>query len=384
MKIQNIHGTYTDAVIYTVDDPDIAIDAYALAQIQMICDHKSSEGSVIRIMPDVHPGKVGPIGLTMTLGKAVLPHLVGIDIGCGMTLVKLHKPKIELQKLDTVIREMVPTGYRIHAMPKAEFDLDSLMCVDHIRHEQALCSLGTLGGGNHFIELDRDENGDVYLVIHSGSRHLGKEICEYYCREGGRVLREQGISVPYEMTWLEGELKQSYLHDVIEAKRFAQCNRETILKTILKKNKWKLDADIIHCCHNYIDDRNAVPLLRKGAISALPDEPVVIPIHMKDGVLLGKGKGNSEWNMSAPHGSGRLYKREDVQNRFSVSAYKKVMQGVYSSSIGRATLDESPFCYRNMADIQKAVTDTVRIDHILTPIYNYKDNTGDKNNVDAD
>lgn len=372
MKTQNIHGACADAVIYTVDNPDIAVDDYAVSQVKMICDHKSSEGSQIRVMPDVHPGKVGPIGLTMTIGDYILPQLVGIDIGCGMTMAKLKRPRLEYQKLDAVIRECIPTGFNIHSSPKADFEFDQLACARHIQREKALCSLGTLGGGNHFIEIDRDEEGNVYIIIHSGSRHLGKEVCEYYCREGQRVLNEQNITEPYEMTWLSGALKEDYLQDVQCAQAFAALNRETMLKAILKKMKWKPAGEIISCCHNYIDGRGARPILRKGAISAQKDEEVIIPIHMKDGVLLGRGKGNPDWNMSAPHGSGRLYKREDVQNLFSVSSYKKAMNGIYSSCIDRSTLDESPFCYRNMEDIRAAIADTVEVKEILRPLYNYK------------
>ncbi len=379
MNREGVHGVYCDAVIYTVDNPEIAVDRYALAQIKMICNHRAMEGSIVRIMPDVHPGKVGPIGLTMTLNKTVLPQLVGIDIGCGMTMVKLQRPKLEYQKLDAVIREAVPSGYHVHKNAAADFDFDDMACAGHIQQEKALCSLGTLGGGNHFIEIDRDENDDIYIIVHSGSRHLGKEVCEYYCREGQSALKGQGISEPFETTWLEGELMQNYLHDVGIAQQFAQVNRETILKRILKRMKWKPAGDMLSCCHNYIAQTDDLYILRKGAISAQQGEPVIIPVHMKDGVILGKGKGNIEWNWSAPHGSGRLYKREDVHNLFSVSAYKKSMDGIYSSCIGRSTLDESPFCYRNLSDIQNAIVDTVDIEHLLKPLYNYKDSSEVKN-----
>ncbi len=388
MKIKNVHGEYCDAVIYTADDPRIAIDSYALAQIQMICNHRAARDSIIRVMPDVHPGKVGPIGLTMTFCNCVMPQLVGIDIGCGMTMVRLQSPKLEFQKLDSIIRDNVPTGCHIHKTPKTDFDFEQIICSAHIQTNKALCSLGTLGGGNHFIEIDRDEDGGIYIVIHSGSRHLGKEVAEYYCREGMRHLKNAGIAEPYETTWLEGELMQNYLHDAVIVQTFARLNRETILRTILKKMKWKTAGEIVSCCHNYIEPYEVSSaggslrqryILRKGAISAKPSEPVIIPIHMKDGVILGKGKGNALWNMSAPHGSGRLYKREDVQKQFSVSAYKKAVDGIYSSCINRSTLDESPFCYRNLSDIQDAVCETVQIEHLLKPLYNYKDNTENRN-----
>lgn len=389
MKNLVVHGTYCDAVIYTVDDPVIAVDEYALAQVQMICDHCAMRGAVVRVMPDVHPGKVGPIGLTIQIVDRILPQLVGVDIGCGMSLVRLKRPKLEFQKLDSVIREAVPTGTRLHKTARADFDFDAMCCKAHIQREKALCSLGTLGGGNHFIELDRDENGDIYIIVHSGSRHLGKEVCDHYCREGQKYLKAHGITESYEMTWLEGQIMQDYLHDVDVARQFAALNREMILYAILKRMKWKLADDVISCSHNYIDrlssqnietaiddkqDTNAL-VLRKGAVSALDGQNVIIPINMKDGVILGRGKGNIDWNCSAPHGAGRLYKREDVFKLFSVSAYKKSMEGIYSSCIGRATLDESPFCYRGLGDIQSAVIDTVDVAHILKPLYNYKDSS---------
>ena len=385
MQKQTIHGTYCDAIVYTVDDPAIAVDKYALSQIQMICDNKTSDGSLIRVMPDVHPGKVGPIGLTMTFGERALPSLVGIDIGCGISLVQLQHPRLEYKKLDAVIRECIPTGFKIHASPKAEFDFESMFCGQHVRQDRALCSLGTLGGGNHFIEVDRDSSDNTYLLVHSGSRHLGKEIAEHYLHEGQRLLRENGISEPYETTWIEGKLLEDYIHDVNSAQAFARQNREIIIKTILKKMKWKAADDIVTCCHNYIESLseeiikasscNHRYILRKGAISAKAGEFVIIPIHMKDGILLGRGKGNASWNFSAPHGSGRLYKREDVYRLWSVSSYKRSMEGIYSSCIGRGTLDESPFCYRNRDVMLNAIGETVDVETLLQPLYNYKDNS---------
>ncbi len=375
MNRQIIHGEYTDAVIYTVDNPAIAMDEYAAAQLRMICSHKAAAGSDIRVMPDVHPGKVGPIGLTMTIHNAIMPQLVGIDIGCGMTMTRIRRPKLEYPHVDSVIREHIPSGFRIHSEPVANFALNELICAPHIRQNKALCSLGTLGGGNHFIEIDHDEADNIYIIIHSGSRHLGKEVCEYYCREGQRVLKARGESEPFETTWLDGDLMAQYLHDAAIVQDFAQLNRETILKIILKKLKWKPESAPLSCSHNYIDMRDERMILRKGAISAQQNEPVIIPIHMKDGIILGTGRGNPDWNMSAPHGSGRLYKREEVRNLYHVSAYKKDMAGIYSSCINSSTLDESPFCYRDLADIQNAIADTVQIEHLLKPLYNYKDST---------
>lgn len=220
---QTINGAYTSAQIFTTNNQKTAIDQYAISQLQMICDQKSSDGCRIRVIPDVHPGKVGTIGLTMTIGKTIVPNLVGIDIGCGMTLAHIKGKKIEYQKLDTVIRENIPSGFHIRAKVHRfaeDFDLDALRCSRHIHTDKALLSLGSLGGGNHFIEADQDTDSNLYIVIHSGSRHLGKEVTECYLNEGQKILKSKNISVPYEMTWLEGELMENYLHDLQIVQKF--------------------------------------------------------------------------------------------------------------------------------------------------------------------
>lgn len=350
------------------------VDQYALAQVQMICDNKVSEGSTIRVMPDVHPGKVGPIGLTMTITDRILPSLVGIDIGCGMYAVKLGKIRNDYQKLDTVIRENVPVGFKIRSTVHrdADIDLTRLFCSKHIRGDKALLSIGTLGGGNHFIELDQDENKDVYMIIHSGSRHLGKEVAEYYLEAGQKELKNKGITdVPYEMTYLSGALMEDYLHDLEIVQEYAFLNRKVIATEILKGMKWK-EKETVSCIHNYVDFTGEIPLLRKGAISAKEDEDVIIPINMKDGVILGKGLGNREWNYSAPHGSGRIASRDDVRHSHTVSEFKSEMKGVYTTCISAETLDEAPFAYRRTDYIREAVKDTIKIEKILKPFYNYK------------
>lgn len=226
MKI--INGAYSSAHIFTTTNETTAIDPYAVAQLQMVCDHESSLGSTIRVMPDVHPGKVGTIGLTMTVGGKIMPNLIGIDIGCGMTLARIKGRKIEYQKLDTVIRESIPSGFHIrntvHHLAQ-DFDFNRLRCARHIRTDKAFLSLGSLGGGNHFIEADRDDEGGLYIVIHSGSRHLGKEVTEYYLSEGQKSLKFQGITVPYEITWLEGSLMEDYLFDLQIVQEYASLNR---------------------------------------------------------------------------------------------------------------------------------------------------------------
>lgn len=378
--MKTIKGAATCAQIFTTNNKETAIDQYAISQLQMICDQESSKGCRIRVMPDVHPGKVGTIGLTMTIGEKIIPNLIGIDIGCGMTLAQINGKKIEYQKLDTVIRDSVPSGFNIRTKAHRfadEFDFDALKCASHIRTDKALLSLGSLGSGNHFIEADKDEDGNLYVVIHTGSRHLGKEVTEYYLNEGQKLLKEKGLVVPYEVTWLEGELMEDYIHDLQIVQRFASLNREIILDELVKGMKWKI-LDSYECIHNYVDtspetqNTFGFSMLRKGAISAKANEKVIIPINMRDGIILGTGLGNPEWNCSAPHGSGRIMKREEVKNSFTVSSFKSEMKGIYSSCIGKDTLDEAPFAYRAIDEIAEVISDTVTINKIIRPVYNFK------------
>lgn len=380
MIMKTIKGAYTSAQIFTTKNKETAIDPYAISQLQMICDQESSKGCRIRVMPDVHPGKVGTIGLTMTIGEKILPNLIGIDIGCGMTLAQIKGKKLEYQKLDTVIRDSVPSGFSIRAKVHRfadEFDFDALRCTNHIHTDKARLSLGSLGSGNHFIEADKDVNGNLYIVIHTGSRHLGKEVTEHYLNEGQKYLKIKGIKVPYELTWLEGELMNAYLHDLQIVQQFASLNRRIILDELVKGMKWKV-IDSYECIHNYVDASKETistfgsAMLRKGAISAKKNEQVIIPINMRDGIILGTGLRNTNWNCSAPHGSGRIMKREDVKNSFTVSSFKSEMKGIYTSCIGKDTLDEAPFAYRPMDEIAEVISDTVTINKIIRPVYNFK------------
>ncbi len=371
-----IKGKYADARIMCPGDiSDGNVDQYAIAQVQMISDIEAAKGSKIRVMPDVHPGKVGPIGLTMTVTDAVLPALIGIDIGCGMSMVKIGKIRKDFQKLDTVIRDNVPVGFKIRNTVHKDatgFDLGRLNCYKHIREDKAMLSIGTLGGGNHFIELDADENGEGYLIIHSGSRHLGKEVAEYYMDKGHRYLMEHGKeNVPFELTYLTDELLSDYLHDIQVVQEYADLNRRVIALEIIKGMKWKIKEEV-SCIHNYVDSSGTEPVLRKGAISARENEDVIIPINMRDGVILGTGKGNEDWNCSAPHGAGRISSREQVTTSHTVSEFKASMKGIYTSCIGKDTLDEAPFAYRDIDYIKEAVKETVEITKILKPVYNYK------------
>ncbi len=364
MKI--IKGIYAEAKIFTDD-----VEEYAEAQVKMICDNETAAGSRICMMPDIHPGKIAPIGLSMTVTDKVIPQLLGVDIGCGMTCVKLNKSNAEFSKLDRIIRENIPSGFSIRKEPHhmaEEFSCDELHCIRHINRQKAERSLGTLGGGNHFIELDIGKDGSLYLAVHTGSRHLGEEVAEYYTKLANISLKEQGKEVPYYMSYLEGAHKDAYLEDVKIIQQYAEQNRQIIVREILKGMKWKA-AEQFSVAHNYLDEEG---ILRKGAISAKSGEKVVIPANMKEGIILGIGKGNPEWNMSAPHGSGRKWKREDVKNQYTVSAFKKEMKGIYSSCVGADTLDEAPFAYRSIKEIAGQIKDTVAVTEILKPVYNFK------------
>lgn len=374
-----IKGTRTCAIVYTTNDPENRLDPYARAQIAMLCDLEPMAGAKIRVMPDVHPGKAGTIGFTATIGEKLMPMLLGIDIGCGMMITRITKGKKEWQRLDRIIRENIPSGGAIRKKPHPQSREEEpvlnhegdrpggrLLCASHIQKDRALLSLGTLGGGNHFIEVDTDGT-ELYLLIHSGSRYLGKAITEYYMNEGQKALKAKGIKVPYELTWLEGPLKDAYIHDVTIAQEYARLNRQIMVDEILRGMKWK-SADQYDCPHNFL----ASGLLRKGAIAAGKGEKVIIPINMRDGVILGTGLGNPEWNYSAPHGAGRIMPRKDVKNNFTLAAFKSQMKGIYSSCISKDTLDEAPFAYRSLREIEQAISGTVAIDTILRPVYNYK------------
>ena len=378
--MKTIKGVATSALIFNTNKGESGIDAYAVAQLQNLCDNPSFEGCRIRVMPDVHPGKVGTIGFTSTIGKTIMPNVIGIDIGCGMTLAQVKGKVKEFQKLDTVIRDNVPSGFSIRKKPSPQaidFDFSVLRCGRHIQKNKALLSLGTLGGGNHFIELNQDSEKNTYLVVHSGSRHLGQEVTEYYLREGQRLLKEKGINIPYELTYLQGQLMEDYLQDLEIVQAYAALNREIIVRDICSGMKWKI-LDTYSCIHNYVDTSSEAvnklgsPILRKGAISAKENERVIIPINMRDGILLGLGLGNENWNYSAPHGAGRIMKRQEVKDNYTLSVYKKAMKGIYSTCIGRETLDEAPFAYRDIDEIAEAITETVTIQKIIKPIYSYK------------
>ena len=365
-----IKGKFCSAIVYSD-----GAEPYALSQVKAICDNPSAYGSSVCVMPDVHPGKVAPIGLTMTVGKRILPFLVGLDIGCGMTTAKIIRHRgMEFKKLDSIIREKIPSGFdvrkNLHRF-SSDFDFSKLECQKHVQKEKTLQSLCSLGGGNHFIEIDKDDDGDFYITVHSGSRHLGKEVADFYLEQGRRALKNREEDVPYELTYIEGNLFDSYMNDLSAVQNFAALNRFAIIDEIVKGMKWKIDEPF-SCIHNYIDFRCEKPILRKGAVSAQKDEKLIIPINMRDGIILASGKGNAGWNYSAPHGSGRIMKREDVKKRFTVSSFKSKMKGIYSSCISKGTLDEAPFAYRGIKEILEAIEPTASVLKILKPVYNFK------------
>ena len=367
--MKEVEGKYAAAKIFTDD-----VEDYAIAQIRQLCDQPAFEGSKIRVMPDVHPGKVGTIGFTATVKDKIMPNVIGVDIGCGMFMQQFRAKGVELQRLDTVIRECVPSGHSSRAEAHwfaDRIDLGMLRCAKHIDIDRAYRSLGTLGGGNHFIEIDTDERKQNYLIIHTGSRHLGKEVIDHYLREGHRRIKDTDKDAAFELTWLEDDLKADYLYDMIIVQKFAEINRRAIAYEITKGMKWKVMEEF-SCIHNYIDFSYDTPIMRKGAISARKDEDVIIPINMRDGVLVGKGIGNADWNYSAPHGAGRLASREETKRNYTLSDFKKEMKGIYSPSISKDTLDEAPFAYRPLDQILPYITDTVEITKRLKPIYNFK------------
>ena len=377
----------------------------ALAQIQRLADFKPYQNSHIRVMPDVHAGKGCTIGTTLILDEAVTPNLVGVDIGCGMFVVALGNVEIDLPLLDQIVNEKIPSGCHIHPSPIAQFPmLENLKCIKVIDVHKAYCALGSLGGGNHFIELNEDAEGNKFLVIHSGSRNFGVRICHFYqkiadelCRKGyvdrneiiqrlkteGRSqeihselqkLKSKNEPVPDGLAYITGEDKDDYLHDMYIAQDYAKLNRETIAYLILQE--LGLDSCIaangFHTVHNYIDTNDNGTILRKGAVRANLGEKLIIPMNMRDGSLICIGKGNPDWNYSAPHGAGRLMSRKKAKESLSLEEFADNMKDVYSSSVCNSTLDEAPMAYKPMQSIVGAIQETVDIQNIIRPIYNFK------------
>lgn len=396
-----IKGRVNTAVCYAKVVEDEAIE-----QIRRMCDYVITEGSKIRIMPDVHAGKGCTIGTTMTIQEMAVPNIVGVDIGCGMYTVKLGNVEIDFEKVDEAAH-YIPSGMNVWDGRQERFDLTKLNCFRYLRDSRRLeRSLGTLGGGNHFIEIDETSDGCKYLIVHSGSRNLGKQVAQYYQRLAAnldrgydtylekrdeiiRTYKEQGrkseiqaalkdlhwnvyeseTSMPDDLCYVSGKYLDDYLKDVEICQNFAKRNRELMADIILRRTGMK-SLESFHTIHNYIDVSEMI--LRKGAIAAHSGEKVLIPINMRDGSVLAVGKGNPDWNCSAPHGAGRLMSRTAAKNNLSLDEYKETMKGVYSTSINEDTLDEAPMAYKRLEDIIDVIKDSVDIIEVMKPIYNFK------------
>lgn len=405
MKI--VKGMYNSAKVFTDNAEDIC-----LAQIQGLLDLKAFQGTQIRIMPDCHVGAGCVIGFTADLGDKIIPNVVGVDIGCGMLTVELGKIEIDLEWLDSVIRSSVPSGREVHGGRLLRFEqMQEMVCYRSLKDTKKIQrAIGTLGGGNHFIEIDVDEEENKYLVIHTGSRQLGKQVAEYYqkmavglhtgkgsmweeeerikaeykaagrrneiqetLKELHRNFRQTALDMPMEYCFLYGKYSHMYLHDMKICQDFADENRKMIARLILEGCGLTPLGDFT-TVHNYIDHNSNI--IRKGAVSARKGERILIPINMRDGSLLCEGKGNPDWNQSAPHGAGRLYSRNDAKSRFSLEEYERTMKeaGIFSTSVDVSTLDECPMAYKGMEDILADIKDTAVVRKILKPIYNFKAN----------
>ena len=396
-----IQGTVTTAVCYAQ-----TVEEGAIEQIRRMCSYALTADSRVRIMPDVHAGKGCTVGTTMTVTDKVCPNIVGVDIGCGMYTVRLEEREIDLPTLDAAAH-FIPSGMRVWDGRQEHFDLTGLRCYRALRDSRWLeRSLGTLGGGNHFIEADRASDGTLYLVIHSGSRNLGKQVAEIYqqlavdlhmgkedyfrardeiirtYKAAGRRAEIEGalrtlkrnfvthaLLVPTDLCWLYGSFMADYLHDVEICQRFARQNREKMAE-ILLAHTGTTAVEAFHTVHNYIDTGEMI--LRKGAVAAHAGERLLIPINMRDGSILAVGRGNPEWNFSAPHGAGRVMSRARAKEMLDMDAYRAAMAGIYTTSVTAETLDEAPMAYKSLAEIETAVRDAVEVVDILKPVYNFK------------
>lgn len=362
-----IKGKYGTCKVFTKNLEESAYD-----QIKNLVDQEFTKGSKIRIMPDVHQGMGCVIGFTGDLGDKVIPNIVGVDIGCGMLTVRLKDIDIDLPSLDKVINTYVPAGTKTHKRPIGKFErLDDLLIIDKLKNLNRIRnSLGSLGGGNHFIEVSKDSRGDKYLIIHSGSRNLGKQVADYYQKLAIELRKDKDL--PKDLAYLEGQERIAYLKDMKICQEYASYNRLLMANLILERTFGKdlEEFEYFETIHNYIDFRDNI--IRKGAVASYEGEDLLIPINMRDGSILARGKGNPDWNYSAPHGAGRILSRTQAKNSLSMDEFKDEMKGVYSSSIKKSTLDESPMAYKPMEEILSMLGDTADLIDILRPIYNFK------------
>jgi len=395
----NIQGKFNTATCFTD-----SIDELTEKQIKTFCDQELFADCKVRIMPDVHYGRSCSIGTTLTIGNKLVPAMVGVDIGCGMETAQIDVESIDFPRLDKVIHEHIPAGFNIrsvHHKYVENIDLSKLRCIKHVNTDRAYKSIGTLGGGNHFIEVAVSEEGKHYITIHSGSRHIGNEVADYYQTEGYNTLcgksqiqidnmikqlksegrhkeiqstisnlkKQSDIMVPENLAYVEGSLFDDYLHDMNIIQQFATLNRKAMLETILDSMQISTITQFT-TIHNYIDTEFMI--LRKGAVSAKEGEILLIPINMRDGSLICVGKGNLDWNFSAPHGAGRLMSRKKAFESLSMEKYKEEMNDVYSSCVLPETLDESPMAYKPIEEIIKHIKPTAEIVERLKPVYNFK------------
>ena len=394
-----IKGKYNEAIVYAP-----TVEEKAVEQLKTICDMGTYKDCKIRIMPDVHAGAGCTIGTTMTIKDAITPNMVGVDIGCGMETVMIKEKQIDFEKLDSMIKEKIPAGMNVRNKKHDNADkchISDLRCKGRIKDlDKELNAIGSLGGGNHFIEVDKDEEGNLYIVIHSGSRHLGKEVADIYqdlaykqCNEvpakdlkmiieelkaQGRQkeiadkiaeMKANAVTVSKDLAYVTGELFDDYIHDMKIMQEFADINRRTMMEIITSEMGLTV-IDRFTTVHNYIDTDNMI--LRKGSVSAEKGEKLLIPMNMRDGSLICIGKGNEEWNCSAPHGAGRIMSRNEAFRKLSVEEFEKQMEGIYTTTANQKTLDESPMAYKDMKEILKNIKDTADIIKIIKPVYNFK------------
>ena len=384
-----IKGKYNTATVYT----DILTDS-TVGQIMTLCNQKFAQDAKIRIMPDTHSGSSSVIGTTMTIKDQVVPNLVGVDIGCGLNVTKFRKGvKLNFDKLDRIIRNRIPSGHHSHSKPLYSFPLENIQAPIH--RGWALQSLGTLGGGNHFIEVNEGSDG-FYLVIHSGSRVLGKEIAEYHqeiayqkltkmrqeLKQQAKVANDpdekadlnrqrEEIKIPYDLSYVSNQDLENYLSDMQIAQQYAALNRQIMAQTILKAMKWEKQViESFDSPHNYIDLKHMI--LRKGAASARKNEKMIVPLNMKDGSIIGVGKGNDEWNQSGPHGAGRTMSRSQARASIRLENYQHMMRHVWTTSVSKKTLDEAPKAYKSKKQILTDLHETMEVKEIIRPLYNFK------------
>ncbi len=396
-----IKGKYNTAIAYAT-----TLEDGAAAQIKQVCDTEYFSDSKIRIMPDVHAGMGCTIGTTMTITDKVVPGMVGVDIGCGMETVQLKEKEIDFATLDRLIRKEIPSGRDVRKIPhkfNEKIDLSLLKCADKVNLDRAKKSIGSLGGGNHFIEVDKDSDGNLYLVVHSGSRHIGNEVAQYYQKCAVEQLagvadyqledvirqlkaenrhkeiekaikklkkgRADKLPVHKDLAYVTGSLFDDYIYDMKIIQHFAHLNRLAMVDVIME-NLNLTEIERFTTIHNYIDTENMI--LRKGAVAAHKGQKLLIPINMRDGALICTGKGNSDWNNSAPHGAGRLMSRKKAFENLSIDSYRRQMSGIFTTSVNRATLDESPMAYKPMDEIIANITPTADIYKQIKPVYNFK------------